>query len=271
MKIFFAFRLAVAIPFLMWGGEILASRPVVGSESEAQPLGEHVFASSPDLLITGSRAFEGPADDMPRHVNLAGEGLRLAESGALRPKARPAEVPRTRWQHRPDSAIWTRATLSALKAHGAPLVDTVPDDIDGWCPAYAGNSGQKRRAFWVGFMSALAKYESTYKAGAVGGGGKWYGLLQIFPGTARGYQCNATSGDALKSGAANLSCAVRIMAVTVPRDGVIHGPGGRGVAADWAPLRSAAKRAEMAGWLRKQSYCKTVGSTRPQSSPKPRP
>ncbi|AXI48829.1 lytic transglycosylase [Sulfitobacter sp. SK012] len=185
----------------------------------------------------------------------------------LRPPARLADLPRTRWQHMPGNEIWTRAALSALKDHGKPLVDLVPGDIETWCPAYEQNDDAKRRAFWVGFMSALAKYESTYKATAVGGGGRWYGLLQILPATARGYRCNVGTGAALKSGAANLSCAVRIMATTVPRDGVIYGPGGKGVAADWGPLRSKAKRREMSRWLNAQTYCKPVKDTRPRTRP----
>ncbi len=187
-----------------------------------------------------------------------------------RPPARNPHLPRTRWQHMQGHQIWTRSALSALKSHGQPLVDLVPADIDTWCPAYANASDRDRRAFWVGFMSALAKYESTYKPWAVGGGGKWYGLLQILPGTARGYKCNVGTGEALKNGAANLSCAVRIMAHTVPRDGVIHGykgGRGRGVTADWGPMHSQVKRRDMAGWLRRQNYCKPVGITRPQSRP----
>jgi len=143
----------------------------------------------------------------------------------------------------------------------------VPGDINDWCPAYPTASDADRRAFWVGFMSALAKHESTYKARAVGGGGLWYGLLQILPATARGYGCNVGTGAGLQNGAANLSCAVRIMAVTVPRDGVIYGRGGRGVAADWGPLRSPAKRRDMSRWLKQQAYCKPLDATRP----KPRP
>ena len=188
----------------------------------------------------------------------------------LRPPARSGDLPRTRWQHMSGHSLWTRAALSALKDHGKPLVDLVPTDIQNWCPAYPTASDAQRRAFWVGFMSALAKHESTYKPWAVGGGGKWYGLLQILPGTARGYKCNVGTGEALKKGAANLSCAVRIMAHTVPRDGVIHGyknRKGRGVTADWGPMHNAAKRRDMAGWLRRQTYCQTLDATRP----KPRP
>ena len=188
----------------------------------------------------------------------------------LRPPVRQGDIPRTRWQHMEGHALWTRAALSALKDHGKPLVDLVPRDIANWCPRYPQASEAERRAFWVGFMSALAKHESTYKPWAVGGGGKWYGLLQILPSTARGYKCRVGTGEALKNGAANLSCAARIMAVTVPRDGVIHGYKGRkgqGVTADWGPMHSPAKRRDMAGWLKQQNYCKPLEATRPRARP----
>lgn len=121
----------------------------------------------------------------------------------------------------------------------------------------------------MGFLSALAKYESTWKPTAVGGGGRWYGLLQILPATARHYGCRARSGAALKDGSANLACAIRIMARTVTRDGVIHArkPRWSGVAADWGPMRSEAKRHEMAAWLRGQEYCQLHVSPRPQPRP----
>lgn len=186
-----------------------------------------------------------------------------------RPVARSIVVPTARWDHRPGGDEWTRGALAALLRHGAPLVRSVPRDIAGWCPGYAGSDAPRRRAFWVGFLSALAKYESTYRAGAVGGGGLWYGLLQILPGTARSYGCRARSGGALRDGADNLSCAIRIMARTVPRDRAIAVKDGRwrGAAADWGPLRDAAKRDEMAKWLRSQSYCAISRSPRPVPRP----
>ena len=184
----------------------------------------------------------------------------------LSPPIREANVPRTRWEHLPDSILWTRAALSALKQHGRALVDMVPGDIGDWCPAYPQASEAQRRAFWVGFLSALAKHESTYRPHAVGGGGRWYGLLQILPATARGYGCRARSGRALLDGPANLSCAIRIMARTVTRDGVVSRRG-RGVAADWGPLVSRKKRSEMMAWTKAQSYCKPLSSVRPQLRP----
>ena len=187
----------------------------------------------------------------------------------LRAPAREANVPNTRWTHQPGHLLWNRSALSALKSHGKPLVDMVPRDIQTWCPHYPDANDADRRAFWLGFMSALAKLESTYKPAAVGGGGKWYGLLQILPATARGYKCNVGTGEALKNGAANLSCAVRIMAFTVPRDGVVHAKDKRwrGVSADWGPMPSPSKRADIAGWLKRQPYCTARGSIRPRTRP----
>ena len=167
------------------------------------------------------------------------------------------ELPEMRWDHMPRHEAWNQAALDALNAHGRPLVDIVPEDIAAWCPYYPKADPDTRAAFWVGFMSALAKHESTYKPRAVGGGNKWFGLLQIAPATARGYGCRARSGEALKTGGENLSCALRIMAVTVPRDGVINAKDNRwrGVSADWGPMRSEAKRRDISSWLKSQPYC----------------
>lgn len=191
------------------------------------------------------------------------------EPELVRPVARDSNMPNTRWTHQPTHVLWNRAALSALKSHGRALVEMVPDDYAKWCPAYRMAPDEDRQAFWVGFLSALAKFESTYKPRAVGGGGKWFGLVQISPATARGYGCNVGTGEALRDGAANLSCAVRIMAVTVPRDGVIHrrDSNWRGVSADWGPMRSSSKRADMAGWLRKQPYCQSKSMIRPKARP----
>lgn len=197
----------------------------------------------------------------------------LGLESSLRPQARMIVIPNTRWTHKSGHAEWTKSAMIALRQHGRPLTEIIPRDIANWCPAYPTASPQLRAAFWVGFMSALAKHESTYRQTAVGGGGLWYGLLQILPATARGYGCRARSGEALKNGGENLSCAVRIMAVTVPRDGVVSGKDRkwRGVAADWGPMRSAAKRRDIANWTRAQSYCKMTSSLRPIARPSDRP
>ncbi|MDF1873057.1 MAG: transglycosylase SLT domain-containing protein [Vannielia sp.] len=185
----------------------------------------------------------------------------------LPPKRRPATLPRTRWERVAGSDLWTRSALSALKAHGRPLITMVPSDISGFCPAYEQQPPEKRAEFWVGFLSALARHESTYRPRAVGGGGKWHGLLQILPSTARLYGCRARSGEALLNGPANLSCAIRIMAKTVPRDGKIGASGKGGVAADWGPMVYRKKRADIAAYTRRQSYCRPLASIRPRQRP----
>ena len=188
----------------------------------------------------------------------------------VKPPVREGHIPNTRWSHLKGTDLWTRSAISALKAHGTPLVSTVPRDIAEWCPAYSTASDKGRRAFWVGYLSTLAKHESTYRPQVVGGGGRWYGLLQILPATARGYGCRARSGAALQHGPSNLSCGIRIMAKTVRRDGVVSRRG-KGVAADWGPLVNGRKRSDMQAWTRAQPYCTALSSVRPKLRPKDGP
>ncbi|TRD23535.1 transglycosylase SLT domain-containing protein [Palleronia caenipelagi] len=188
----------------------------------------------------------------------------------VRPKPRPAPdfIPVTRWDHRSEADDWSRAALQALKTHGRSLVRTVPRDIAQWCPGYEHASDAARRAFWVGLLSGVAKYESTWNPRAVGGG-QWYGLMQIWPTTARHFGCRAQNGAALKDGSANLSCAIRILSKTIPRDGVVHArsPRWSGVAADWAPMRKPGARRDIRKWVRGQHYCQLTASPRPVPRP----
>jgi hypothetical protein len=210
---------------------------------------------------------EAPAEAV---AGTAGESAPTAAPGSSpRPNPRPVmrQMPDLRWDHVDGAHRWTRAAMAALASHGAPLVDTVPEDIGQWCPAYEDAPRWERKAFWAGLLSTLAKHESTWRPTAVGGGGLWYGLVQILPATARGYGCRARSGDALKDGALNMACAVRIMAVTVPRDGVVS-RGMRGVAADWGPFHSSRKREDMRRWVSQQPFCQgTWASARPAARP----
>lgn len=164
------------------------------------------------------------------------------------------ELPESRWDANPRSDIWTEATLAALDAHGAPLVAMVPGDIGNYCPAYADNSDEDRKAFWVNFIASLARHESTWRPEVSGGDGRWHGLLQISPGTARAYGCVADDAGDLKNGALNLSCGIRIMAETVARDGVISA-GMRGVAADWGPFHQRRKRQDIQSYTSNLDVC----------------
>jgi Transglycosylase SLT domain len=169
--------------------------------------------------------------------------------------SKTATLPVMRWDHRPEADQWTAATLNAVARYDSVLADDVPADIGTWCPGYAKASIEERRTFWAGLLSALAKHESTWNPKASGGGGKWIGLTQIAPGTARGHGCEATNVAELKNGAANLECAVQIAADKVAQDGLVAGNGNRGLGRDWAPFRADSKMADMAAWTRAQSYC----------------
>lgn len=188
----------------------------------------------------------------------------------VRPVARDNYLPRMRWEQRRDGPLWTRVTLSAVSSHGSPLVDLIPDDIQEWCPAYPEHNAETRAAFWAALISTLSRYESTWRERAVGGGGLWHGLMQILPSTAELRGCRAVTGEALLDGPENLNCAVRIMAITVPRDGSISIKGERrwqGVAADWGPIRTDWMRRDMQRYTSRQVYCRPLSSVRP----KPRP
>ncbi|WP_417249832.1 transglycosylase SLT domain-containing protein [Celeribacter sp.] len=186
---------------------------------------------------------------------LTGQAHAMERSPLPVPRPYVLRMPELRWHSQPKGEAWTRATMEAVQTHGARLLNTVPRDIDAWCPGYAQADKSDRAAFWAGLLSALSYHESTWRADAVGGGGQWYGLTQIAPPTARWRRCRAQTGEALKNGAANLSCAVRIMSVTVPRDQVVAA-GMKGVAADWGPFHSDTKRADMRRWISKQPFCK---------------
>ena len=163
--------------------------------------------------------------------------------------------PVMRWDTRPEAATWTSRALRAVSAHDPQLAARIPADIGAFCPGYADTSRANRRAFWVGLLSATAKHESTFNPKASGGGGRYIGLMQISPGTARQAGCTAQSSAALKDGAANLECAVRILAPHVAEDGLVAGKGNRGMARDWGPLTRKSKRADIAAWTSAQPYC----------------
>jgi hypothetical protein len=161
---------------------------------------------------------------------------------------------KVRWDTEERGAHWTRAAMAALDSHGSPLIALVPEDIAQYCPGYQDASPRVRKAFWVNLIASLSYHESTWRPDVSGGEGEWHGLLQIAPATARGYGCVAGDADALKDGALNVSCGIRIMAETVPRDDVIS-RGMRGIAADWGPFHQESKRNDIKAYTRGLSYC----------------
>jgi len=162
-----------------------------------------------------------------------------------------------RWDRRPEGALWTAAQYKALGQEGRALIDTVPADIDTFCPGYAKADASARKAFWIGLFSGLAFYESTWRPEAAGAGGRYRGLLQIWPTSARFYGCDLSHPKGLYDGPTNLRCASRIAAQAVERDQLVAGSPGNwgGVAADWPPLRDASKRREIATFTRSLPVC----------------
>lgn len=163
----------------------------------------------------------------------------------------------TRWDHRPEAQIWTAAKYAAMDREGRALVTTVPKDIDTFCPGYAAADTDGRKAFWTALFSGLAGYESTWRPEAAGAGGRYRGLLQIWPTSARYYGCDLSHPNGLYDGPTNLRCASRIAAQAVARDQVVAGSRGRwgGVAKDWPPMRDASKRADIAAFTRSLPVC----------------
>ncbi len=181
--------------------------------------------------------------------------LSAPEAGAR--KSAPEIV--TRWDHRPEAPLWNAAKFDALDNEGQALVASVPRDIDTFCPGYKAADETGRKAFWTAFFSGLAGYESTWRPEAAGAGGRYRGLLQIWPTSARFYGCDLSHPKGLYDGPTNLRCAARIAAQAVERDGVVAGAPGRwgGVARDWPPLRNARKRADIASFTRALPVCQS--------------
>ena len=190
---------------------------------------------------------------------------------SVSPAPRNNDLPRARWEHRQNGALWTRVALAAVASHGAPLIDVIPRDIGEWCPAYPDQDATARTAFWAALLSTLSRYESTWDPRAVGGDGRWFGLLQIYPPTAEFRECRVQTGEGLKRASANLNCAVRIMAITVPRDVAISlkDTRWRGVAADWGPIRNDWMRRDMQRYTARQTYCRSLADVRPPARPVP--
>lgn len=188
-------------------------------------------------------------------ITLLALSLALVSAPVEAKVTKSAALPAMRWDHAPKASEWTKEALLQVAAHDSELTGTVPDDIEVYCPGYAKASRDERRAFWVGLLSATAKYESGFNAAAVGGKGRYVGLMQISLPTAKHYGCEANSTAELKDGSANLSCAVDIVAPHVARDGMVAGKGNRGIARDWGPWSSARTRATIAAWTSQQAYC----------------
>ena len=180
----------------------------------------------------------------------------------------PTALPPARWDNRPAGREWTSFALGGLDAHAQGLLATVPSDIGAYCPRYAEANPTDRRAFWVGLMSTLARFESNFdptvtftEPGVFDAQGNRVisrGLLQISQESANGYGCGIEDAQQLHDPATNLACAARIMNRLVTRDGVIGTISSpwRGMAAYWSPFRRPDRRGDMQQWTSEQTFCR---------------
>ncbi len=263
-------------------GLAASAEPLAPSAAEAA--GRSSILSSLSHVEPASFEMSAPAAAQPARQPMAEAPLRpqwralaripvevsVQSGAAVRPVARPVFTAEARWDGTAEGEDWSAAAMRAIDAAPRDLAEAVPADIVSWCPGYERNPRHLRAAFWVGTVSALARYESTFREGAVGGGGAWHGLLQISPATARAYGCEAQTGEALRDGEANIECAIRIMSRTVTRDGVVAANGG-GIAADWGPMSREDARERIREWVSGQSYCEATGAVWAALIPPARP
>jgi transglycosylase-like protein with SLT domain len=247
---------------------------IAGLAASAEPLApmppEPEVSAFAILASTAPSAQQAPLRPQARALASIPVEISVQTGATLRPEVRPVFTAEARWDDRAQGEVWSVAAMKAIEDAPRDLTDLVPADIDEWCPGYVNNPPQLRAAFWVGTVSALARYESNFNPQAQGGGGAWHGLLQISPATARHYDCDATTPAELHDGEANLQCAIRIMSRTVTRDGVVS-DGDEGIAADWGPMSNPDLRAQMRHWVSEQSYCEknyaVMASLRPVARP----
>lgn len=211
----------------------------------------------PAALLLALAACQDPAAPLP-----------VATSASPAPAALARTLPTARWDSQPAGREWTRLALAGIETDGQGLIATQPTDVAAYCPSYTQADSADRRAFWVGLMSALTRFESNFKPDETftepnivdrqGNRVISRGLLQISQESANGYGCQITDAQQLHDPATNLSCAARIMNRLVTRDGVIGSTSGpwKGMAAYWSPFRRADRRAEMQQWISGQSYCR---------------
>ncbi len=172
------------------------------------------------------------------------------------------------WAKKNTDGNWTSAAEMAVT--NSQLVESVPKDINNFCPAYSTRNAEDRKVFWVGLLSIVARPESNFKpeakytenfADAQGNKVVSRGLLQISIESAnqKKYACGIKKAEDLHDPAANLACGVKILDAWVKTDHVIaaYGTGApRGGGRYWSTLREKNKHlAEIMKFTRSLKVC----------------
>jgi hypothetical protein len=196
-----------------------------------------------------------------------------APTEALQGPTLPANATADWGSSPPERQAWTRAAFAAVSEAGGRLWQSGfgPADISAYCPAYSTQSETNRKLFWVGLISALARFESNFRPETTyveefsdpDGPVVSRGLLQIsrFSANQRAYGCAIGDQQELHDPAINLRCGVKILNYQVPRGGRIAGMvDGRwkGASAYWSPFRKEQRRRAIAAWTSRQNYCRAT-------------
>ena len=130
----------------------------------------------------------------------------------------------------------TRITLGELDRLDQSFFDIVPRDARQWCPAFARQTNEGRKAFYLGFISGIARFETDFRAHAKHleaiSGHYSRGLLQLGQLSLSYYpesRCDV-SGDPrqLHDLQENLSCGAMLIDHWVRRDNYIASDGNLG-------------------------------------------
>lgn len=224
----------------------MSNRAVAGFAAFGEPVGEDFeFPAFED---------ENSEDELPPL-----EPIEQLNSEGRRPAA---------WDGRtPDAAKFTEITERAIDELGPQLLESVPRDIETFCPNYARLGAEERKGVWLMMVSAIAKFESnfrpsvSYRENFVNSKGELIvsrGLLQLSSESANGFGCRIRQESDLHDPEKNLTCGVRILTRTITRDGIVtektaeHWKGG---ARYWSVLRKQRTLPAIKGATRGLASC----------------
>ena len=154
------------------------------------------------------------------------------------------------WSEANQDGSWTQMAQQAVAA--TTLAGQNPKDIDKFCPKYSKLNKTFKNKFWVGLLSAMAKYESNFNPQTkytekfkdkTGKKVISRGLLQISIESAnqKRYDCKIKAAKDLHGPATNLLCGAKILSSWVESDGVVayHKAKNKGGARYWSVLRTS--------------------------------
>jgi len=175
------------------------------------------------------------------------------------------------WAKKNTDGSWTAATEAAVSSSNLP--NSVPTDIDKFCPGYKAQDVSNRKIFWAGLLSIVARPESNFKpettytesfSDAKGKKVVSRGLLQISIESAnqKKYSCGIKKAEDLHDPAINVTCGVKILDAWVTSDNIIatygNGPS-RGGGRYWSTLRERKKHLlEITKFTRSLKVCGAV-------------